>query len=368
MWERINPDVSGLILAFPPIEGKEEAEYMSDLEFNCLPTMIGTMPHTDPKAACSVVRRYLKDLPAWPQLPKRSFLEQMYVQYSEGFPGLVVKDNRIYVDRSQDLNKPLEKLYAAYLENDIDKYPTSSEYAAGLYEFLALENLSPKGVKGQIAGPITWGATVADDSKKAIIYDDTLADAAAKMLRLRVGWQEKKLSEVSRNTIIFVDEPIMTSFGSAFFQVSREKVVSLLNEVFAGIKGIKGVHCCGNTDWPALMSTSTDIISYDAYNHGQSLSLYPAEVKKFLNRGGVIAWGIVPNNIESLAKESAASLKDRLEETIAPFTRDGIQFKHLLRQSLLTPSCGLVSLSIEAAARALELLAELSAEIRRRSL
>ncbi len=338
---------------------------MPDLEFNCLPTMIGTMPHTDPKAACSLGKRYLKDLPAWPQLPKRSFLENMYVQYSEGFPGVVVKENRIYVDRSQDLNRPLERLYAAYLENDVDKYPIGPEYAAGLYEFLALENLSPKGVKGQIAGPITWGATVSDNSKKAIIYDDTLADAAAKMLRLKVGWQEKKLSEVSRNTIIFVDEPVMTSFGSAFFQVSREKAISLLEEVLGGIKGTKGVHCCGNTDWSVMLGTSTDIISYDAYSYGQSLSLYPAEVKRFLNKGGAIAWGIVPNNAESLAKESVASLKDRLEETMAHFTRDGIQFKRLLKQSLLTPNCGLASLSIEAATRALELLAELSAAIRR---
>ncbi len=81
------------------------------------------MPHTDPAEACSLVARYLKDIPAWPQLPNRSFLENMYVQYSQGFPGVVIKDNSIYVDRSQDLNQPLEQLYAAYLENDIDKYP-----------------------------------------------------------------------------------------------------------------------------------------------------------------------------------------------------------------------------------------------------
>ena len=58
-------------------------------EFNCLPTMIGSMPHTDPAEACAVVSRYLKDIPAWPQLPQRSFKENMYAQYSEGFPGIV---------------------------------------------------------------------------------------------------------------------------------------------------------------------------------------------------------------------------------------------------------------------------------------
>ena len=335
-------------------------------EFGCLPTIIGSMPHTDPSEACAQVTHYLKDIPAWPQLPKRSFLENMYAQYSEGFPGVVVEENKIFIDRSQDLNKPLEKLYAAYLDNDFDKYPTTTEYAAGLHSFLALTNLSPLAVKGQITGPISWGLSVTDDSRRPIIYDDTLADAAAKLLRLKASWQEKALSQISKNTIIFVDEAYMVSFGSAFVSLSREKVISLLEEVFGGISGLKGVHCCGNTDWSVLLDTSVDILSFDAYNYAQSLSLYPAEVKKFLDRQGTIAWGIIPNQEETLARESVASLKDRLEEAMAPFTRKGIRFKQLIEQGLLTPSCGLALLSTkEAVAQALELLAELSVKIRK---
>ncbi len=112
---------------------------MPDTKFGCLPTIIGTMPHTDPSEACSQITRYLKDIPAWPQLPRRSFLENMYVQYSEGFPGVVIEGDKIYVDRSQDLNQPLERLYAAYLENDFYKYPIGRDYAAGLYAFLELD-------------------------------------------------------------------------------------------------------------------------------------------------------------------------------------------------------------------------------------
>ncbi len=340
---------------------------MPYIEFGCRPTIIGSMPHTDPGEACSQVVHYLKDIPAWPQLPKRSFLENMCIQFSQGFPGVVVKEDSIYVDRSQDLDKPLEQLYAAYLENNIDKYPVSPDYAAGLHSFLALKNLSPLAVKGQVTGPITWGLTITDEQHKAIAYDDVLADAVAKLLRLKASWQEKELSQISTNTIIFIDEPYMISFGSAFFSLSRERVIELLEETLGGISGVKGIHCCGNTDWSVLLDTSVDILSFDAYNFAQSLSLYPAEVKKFLDRKGTIAWGIVPNDEESLAKESAASLKDRLEEAMAPFTRGGIPFKQLIRQGLITPSCGLASLATEeVAARALELLAALSAKIRKR--
>jgi len=339
---------------------------MHDTEFGCLPTGIGSMPHTDPSEACSVVVRYLKEIPAWPQLPKRSFLEHMCVQFGHGFPGITIEDERVYVDCSQDLDEPLEQLHATYLANDIDKYPINSDYAAGLHSFLALTTLAPLGVKGQITGPITWGLAVTDDSRRAILYDDTLADAIAKLLRLKAAWQEKALSQISSNTIIFIDEPYMVSFGSASFSLSRERVINLLEEVFGGISGLKGVHCCGNTDWSIMLDTSTDIVSFDAYNYAESLSLYPAEIKAFLDRKGAIAWGIVPNDEESLAKESVVSLKDRLEEAMAPFTRKGVPFKQLLQQGLLTPSCGLGLLANkEAASQVLELLAELSIKIRK---
>lgn len=344
---------------------------MPDIEFDCRPTIIGSMPHTEPEAACSQITRYLKDIPAWPQLPRRSFRENMYVQYSQGFPGVVVKESekRIYVDRSGDLNQPLEQLYAAYMGNKVDRFSISRDYAAGLYQFLTLTNLSPLAVKGHVTGPVTWGLTVTDDTGKGILYDDILGDAVPKLLKLKAAWQEKQLQKICRDTIIFVDEPYMSAFGSVSMMLSREKVISLLEEVFAGISGLKGIHCCGNTDWSILLATSVDIISFDTYNYAQSLSLYPEEVKKFLDRKGTIAWGIVPNTEEALAKESVASLQDRLEEAMALFTRKGIRFKQLLAQGLLTPSCGLGALtSVEAAGHVLELLAELSVKIRKRYL
>ncbi len=341
---------------------------MPDIEFGCRPTIIGSMPHTDPVKACSLITRYLKDIPAWPQLPARSFLENMYVQYSEGFPGIVVKENSIYVDRSRALDKPLEQLYRAYLEDDFDKYPITPDHAAGLHAFLSLKELSPLAVKGQVTGPVTFGLTVTDENKKAILYDDVLGDAVPRLLKLKAGWQERELRRISKNTIIFVDEPYMSAFGSVAVPFDKKRVIKLLDEVFSGISGVKGVHCCGNTDWPVLLETSTDILSFDAYNYAQSLSLYPAEVKKFLDRKGTVAWGIVPVEAEALAKETVVSLKDRLEEAMAPFTRKGFSLKQLVIQGLLTPSCGLDPLSEENAARALELLAELSTAIRKRYL
>src|SRR4030042_173697 len=188
---------------------------MSNTEFNCLPTIIGSMPHTDPQKACALVTRYLKDIPAWPQLPRKSFLENMYVQYSEGFPGAVVEGNRIYIDTAKDYTKTLEALYQAYLENNPEKYAFSREYAAGYYAFLEQPGLHPMAVKGHVTGPLSWGLTVTDENKRSILYHEVLGDAVPKLLKLKAAWQENELKKISKNTIMFVDEPYMASYGSS---------------------------------------------------------------------------------------------------------------------------------------------------------
>jgi methionine synthase II (cobalamin-independent) len=336
-------------------------------ELNGLATAIGSMPHVEPREACSLVLKYLSEIPAWPQLPRKSFLENMYVQFSEGFPGVTVEGDRIWVDRSKDLSKPLEQLYSAYLENRMEYGEISAKHAAGLHAFLKqAKGKVRKAVKGQVTGPISFGLSVTDQNRRPLLYDEVLADAIAKHLKLKAAWQEKALRSVCPKTIISVDEPYLASMGSAFVSLPREQVVTLLEEVLGGISGLKAIHCCGNTDWSVVLQTSLDILSFDAYNYAETLALYPSEVKNFLNRGGVIAWGIVPNDEQALSKETKASIGDRLEKAMKLLSNKGISYDAIESQCLITPSCGLASISIKAAAGALELTSAVSADFRKR--
>ncbi|HUW46469.1 MAG TPA: methionine synthase [Dehalococcoidia bacterium] len=335
------------------------------LEFGCLPTAIGSMPHTNPGEACSIIMKCLPDIPVWPQLPWRSPKENMIIQFSEGFPGVVIDGDKIHIEPSADFESELEQIHIDCEQDNAREYGISTEYAAGLYAFLS-QATGSKIVKGQVTGPVTWGLAVTSQDGLGILYDDTLAETAAKFLRLKASWQENILREISPNTIIFVDEPYLISLGSVFTPIPEEKVPVLLEEVFRGIKGIKGLHCCGNTNWSVILDTKIDILSFDAYNYASSLSTHSGKVKSFLERGGSIAWGIVPNEEEALAKESLSGLRDRLEEAMAPFTRDGVKFRQIIAQGLVTPSCGLESLSPEAASQALELTAKLSRDLRSR--
>jgi methionine synthase II (cobalamin-independent) len=343
------------------LTGPARVTVMHSLEPGFRATGVGSLPHTNVKRACDLIRRYLPDIPAWPQLPRRNFRESIYAQYSRGFPGLVLRDGRVVVDRARGLERELEQLYTRYLENDLASAALCPEYAAGLAHFQTLHFDGVQAIKGQVIGPVSWGLTVTDADRRAILYDEVLADAIGKHLRLQAMWQERALRKLAPQTIVFVDEPYLASYGSAYVAVEREQVTALLEEVFGGLRGLKGIHCCGNTDWSLLLSTSVDILNFDAYNFSETLALYPHELRAFLERGGILAWGIVPVRDDiQVMRETPESLTARLEAAFQLVASKGAPRELLERSALLTTACGLGTLSENGAERALQLLGEVS--------
>ena len=329
---------------------------------------IGSLPHTDADRACQLTFTHFPDMPGWPQLPRRTFKENMYAQYSARFPGVVLEKERIWVDREQDLDPGLEALYMAYLEDDLSYGETTPDYALGLYRFLEQApdlDPPPDWVKGQVTGPISWGLTVVDQNRRPILYEEVLADAIAKHLRLQARWQEQALRQVCEHTIMSVDEPYMSSFGSAYVSLGREQAIELLEEVFSGIQGLKMVHCCGNTDWSLLLETSVDILNFDAYAYAVNLALYPEQIAAFLDRGGTLAWGITPNTPDAY-DETVETLVDRLLGAMDLLVQKGLHRDDILQASLVTTSCGLGSLSEDLAEHILALTAGVSQAMRAR--
>jgi methionine synthase II (cobalamin-independent) len=336
--------------------------------------LVGSMPHTDPDRACRLVIEHSPDIPGWPQLPRRTSNENMYAQYSERFPGLVLDRDRVWVDRSQDLDPALETLYMAYMDEDLSYGQLSPEYALGLHTFLQrIPKLEPAPaiVKGQVTGPISWGLTVTDQDRRPTLYDEILADAIAKHLSLKARWQENALRQAGNGratpfqTIISVDEPYMASFGSAYVAITRQQVVKLLEELFSAIQGIKMVHCCGNTDWSILIETSVDILNFDAYSYALNLALYPAEIKRFLARGGILAWGMTPKSPDAY-QETVDSLIETFLAGVDLLVQKGIHRDDILQASLITPSCGLGSLPEPLAEHVLKLTSDVSRALQQR--
>jgi len=341
-----------------------------EFQYPFIATGIGSFPHQDEKEAFRLIFQSFPEIPFWPQLPKQSFLEGMVLQYSEGFPSLKwnEKEQRVWLDTSHGFDKEIERFYQHLEGSNLKPFAITSDFAKGLR---ILEDLTSKDhrkeikyIKGQIAGPTTFGLALTDLEGKSIFYDPTLREILVKHLSMKARWMEKRFNDLFPGlpTIIFFDEPSLSSFGSAFSGLNREDVVNSLNECFGAVKGLKGVHCCGNTDWSLLLSTNLNILSFDAYGYLETLSLYPKELRTFLEGGGILAWGIVPTS-EAIQKEDAKSLVKRLREGIEILSKKGVD-PILLQRAMITPSCGTASLPVPSAEKVCELTAEVSRRLR----
>jgi methionine synthase II (cobalamin-independent) len=336
--------------------------------FNCIATGIGSLPLADPDRATALSLAYLTEAPIWPQLPQRDFREHMDGQYSESLPGLRLDaaKQRFFFDTTKDLTPELEKFFERYIEKDYGFFKLSEDFAAGFYALLrALKKSPPKKarfVKGHITGPLTAGISFKDETGKDIIHNDVLFDAVVKGLSMKAAWQIQELNQFGKPVIIFIDEPAMESLGSGFSAVSSEVVAEKLNEIIGVIHelgGIAGIHCCGNADWPMLFHTDVDIVNFDAFGYMERVLLYPGDIKAFFDRGGALAWGIVPTG-SFTGSETAEFLHSKLDAGMSRLEREGITRATLLHQCLLTPSCGMGSLTPDKAEAILKLLREVS--------
>lgn len=340
---------------------------------NGQPTLIGSIPlqnHTD---ALELIVEYTPTIPLWPQLPGIA-QEGMLVQFLEGFPGLDKIGEKI-IFNTEKIDFPDETLafFEEYLQLEEDpaalldsRFKVSMENGKGLYVLKdKADPASMSAVKGQITGPFTLLTGITDQENRACYYDPTLREILHKGLAMKAAWQVRFLKQIHEHVILFMDEPALAGLGSsAFISISKDDIKLDQSEIISAIQnagGIAGVHICANSDWPLILSLDYDIINFDAYGFFDKFVTCKDDIYRFLERGGIIAWGIVPTgNQDDIMKESAASLTALWKEQAGLLCNDNWDYTKILRQTLITPSCGTGSLSIEAARKVLEMTRDIS--------
>jgi hypothetical protein len=344
-------------------------------------TAIGSFPHTEPGKAIDIVFDALSDAPVWPQLPKRSLNEQMEIQFSEGMPRAIIDHDkgRLFFDTSGDYSEEFATFYESYMaaldpdsiNRDCSSMAISRDFSKGLYGFeerLKAKALKYPFIKVQTTGPCSFALTVVDENKRAIYYNDEFRDVIVKALAMKCCWQIQKFRPYADKVICFIDEPILSAFGSStYISVKREEVVAIIGELVEAIhaeNAIAGVHCCGNTDWTMLIDAGVDLINLDAFSYGDSIALYPDALRKFIADHGLIAWGIVPTS-PVIREQTLDSLMKRFTKVIDNLsTKAGIDKGQILDQSLITPSCGTGSLAVSDAQMVFTMLKDLSLHAR----
>lgn len=330
-----------------------------------LTTAMAVMPHTDVQRALN--KALSLDIPYWPQLPRLSYYEDMYVQASEHFPGIVLDVEK------RRLGFSLEKFGA-----ELDQFLTrveepsyleiSQTYSVVYHRFLSLDLSDKAAVRGQMEGPISFGLNVQDERGRPILFDDTVRSLLLDFMARKVNLQLFHLKQKNPNSFMYVDEPGLQFIFSGLSGYGNVAARSDMEFFFSMIERPRGVHLCGNPDWDFLLDLDLDILSLDVYSNGEVFASYAKKIRKFLERGAVLVWGIIPTNSEPFEKEDMASLEVRLTGLWESLGRRGVDLELLLDRSLLSPAtCCLVNQDVERTVEAaFDELSRLSTRLRQK--
>ena len=337
-------------------------------------TGIGSFPFKDVDEALSLIFDTCPEIPFWPQLPKRASFENMYIPFLEGVPCVVVDEKEGTAFMDTESAEGVEEFYENVQEGNLEAFRISRKFAPGFHAFLdRLEERIDKVqfIKTQVTGPFSMGLGLKDEKGKPVIYNFGYYDIVKKALHMKAQWMVATIKErfPGKGIIIFFDEPYMVSFGSAYVSISKEEAIDIFNDVLGGIAALRGIHCCGNTDWSVLFNADVDIINYDAFNYLETIFYFEEDLKRFIARGGRIAPGIVPSGSDDI-KKVLGDRPDLVDAQIAGTTHADLEkltekFRALmtakvspdaLKDIIVTPSCGLGSVTQEEAGHAMALL------------
>lgn len=327
-------------------------------------TAIGSVPFLDIGRTLDLIARTCPDLPWWPQMVRRRPREDMVLQAVDGLPLLELdEENRRVVVQGSGREEALTEFYEHFLGQDLDYFAVPPAAEAGLSALLerarADSGFGPSFLKAQVVGPVTFGQSVRTPDGMTLLDDAELADTVVKGLGAKAAWLARQIRAAGRTPVIFFDEPGLTGFGSAFSTLDREQVIAMLNEAadIARSEGeaLIGVHVCGNTDWGMIAATGLNVINFDAFGFLDHFLLYPEDIRGFLDRGGYIAWGIVPT-ADFTGRETADELAARLEAGWKNLAGRGLDPGLIRSRSIISPACGVGTLDEEPAQAILNLL------------
>ena len=333
-------------------------------------TGIGSVPHKSEREACDAVFSSFGKIPFWPQLVKKSFREDMLCQYTERMPGIVADTDsgRVVLKRNPRAEIEAEELKKRYEDGELDYFSMSEDYASGFYEYLyrlKSRDLSDTDyLKGQITGPVSLTFGIYDTDGVPLYFDAGFREAAVKTLEMRARWQALKLKGISKDVIIFIDEPTLAFFKNTAknSRIKKEDLAVYINRIASAIHAegcYAGMHCCADADWNFALSTDIDIISFDSFKYAQGFLESFEAIKRFLERGGIIAWGMVPTTADSVDTE-AGVLAGMLGGYFKRLEEKGLEGRAIRESSLITPSCGCGALGREEAEKVFGVCSDLS--------
>ena len=322
-------------------------------------TGIGSLPLTSSAEAVGAVAEFSPEVPFWPQLPQRSERESIVGQGLGIVENLIERRNEGYGYQVKEgqLDSVLETLHKSTGE-------LKSANAAGFSAFKEALSIgafnSAIAIKGQIEGPITLAAYLFH-KERPFLADRSLFAAIAFHISQIIIWQIDQLKSAGVPLLLFVDEPALCLDAPLANAVSVEQRLNALAATLdsARIRGAyAGLHCCAARPFERMCRVEPDIISFDAHE-GLELFFTDWHALDFMQRGGTVAYGVVPTRRGVNAADSASIFIRWLKA--ASMAGDPQKFA---QRAMITATCGLGLLDRSAIAESFQVAHSVSKLIR----
>jgi methionine synthase II (cobalamin-independent) len=297
------------------------------------------MPQADPAEAADAAVGACPALPFWPTRPLAVPAEQMIRQWALGLPGVedLGHDGLAWVGR----------------ERAPGRAGLAAEAAGTLDRFLQVLGSRPAGwLKLQATGPVTLALELPAGGHRAF-------ELPAARGPLALGYAARIRSVVTRvrealpawKVLLVLDEPSLA--GPAVAE-RPQLAVELWSGLGATGADLTGLHCCATPPWGLVLDLEPQLVSFDAVRDGDAATDDPA-FRRLVESGAAVAWGLVPADGPAGAVPDPEELADRLLDLVEWTAGDYLP--EVLARSLVTPTCGLASLSGAEAVRRLQVAA-----------
>jgi hypothetical protein len=298
---------------------------------------VGSLPHRDASAAAAFAIGEF-DIATIPSLPKRSPAETMIAQAVVGLPGVSLGQyGSIAVDATRTTDD-------APIVTDL-----AHDAFAGVRSFLELAakvRLDGARVKWQFVGPVTLGVAL----QRAGLPSDAAFSIAVKAVRSHLGDLSAAISDVLPRSpqLVLLDEPWLDQLMTPDFPIPPDEAIDLMSSGMATLTpaATVGIHCCTMPDVATMLAAGPGVISIPV---SDDLVDWAGYITRFLDEGGVIAWGAVPT--DGPLGASAERHWRALSDLWCSLVQRGCDPVTLRRQSLITPTCGLATHSVSVARR-----------------
>ena len=314
---------------------------------------VGSLPHLDPAAAAAFAIGEF-DVATIPTMPRRSSEESMLGQALVGVQGVsVAHDGSVVVD-------PRSVRPHGTVATDLDRAGF-----AGLRSFLDLAEkvrLDGAAVKWQFVGPVTLGVAL----HRAGLDRGVAFDLALSIVRDRLAAISSTVTGALPNSrqMVLLDEPWFAELMQPGFPIPPDEAIDRMSSAMAALPAttITGVHCCAPFDVATLLASGPNVVSLPV---SAELVDWVGYLTRFLNDGGIIAWGVTPTD------GPVPSTSDRQWRTLSDLWCSLVQLGcdpvALRRQSIVTPECGLAMHSVSVARRIARLTADVGKRVQDQS-